>query len=139
MGQGGKSNAEARKKGKEALAIFQDLGDIAGQAKCLNVLSMAFLGFGNINEGKAKAKAAVQLCEETGDKIGEGINLLLVAQTRIYDNKDEAMRLARLAEKLLKETGEIEYMKGAEDIVEHIRESDRPGGKKKSSDKTKLS
>merc|ERR1711941_1442 len=73
-------NAEARKKGKEALAIFQDLGDLAGQAKCLNVLAMAFLGFGNLNEGKAKAKAAVQLCQEIGDKIGEGINLLLVAQ-----------------------------------------------------------
>merc|ERR1712176_792959 len=131
-------NAEARKKGKEALAIFQDLGDIAGQAKCLNVLSMAFLGFGNPNEGKAKAKAAVQLCQETGDKIGEGINLLLVAQTRIFDNKDEAMRLARLAEKLLKETGEVEYSKGAEDVVEFIRESDRSGGKKKEA-KTKLS
>merc|ERR1712039_243577 len=108
-------------------------------AKCLNVLSMAFLGFGNINEGKAKAKAAVQLCEETGDKIGQGINLLLVAQTRIFDNKDEAMRLARLAEKLLKETGEIEYAKGAEDVVEFVRESDRSGGKKKGADKTKLS
>merc|ERR1712242_274120 len=131
-------NAEARKKGKEALAIFQDLGDLAGQAKCLYVLSLAFLGFGNINEGKAKAKASVQLCQETGDKIGEGLGLLVVAQTRIYDNKDEAMRLARLAEKLLKETGEIEYMKGAEDIVEHIRESDRSGGKKKEA-KTKLS
>merc|ERR1719245_30233 len=90
-------NADARKKGKEALAIFQDLGDLAGQAKCLNVLALAFLAFGNFHEGKAKAKAAVQLCEETGDKIGQGINMLIVAQTRIFDNKDEAMRLGRLA------------------------------------------
>lgn len=133
-------NGEARKKGKEALAIFQDTGSLAGQAKCLNVLSMAFLAYGNIMEGKAKAKAAVQLCQETGDKIGEGINLLLVAQSRVFDNKDEALRIARLAEKLMKEVGEIEYARGAEDVVEFIRDFDRAGGGKKEKEgKVKLS
>merc|ERR550532_329427 len=96
----GHLNWQARLKAKEALSIFQTIGNIPGQAKCLNVLAQAFIQYGNVAEGKAKAKAAVQLCKELEDKEGEGMNLMLVAQARIYDNKDEALRLARLAEKL---------------------------------------
>jgi len=132
-------NFSARKKGKEALAIFQQLGNIAGQVKSLNVLAMAFISYGNVAEGKAKSKAAVQLAKEMEDKEAEGLNMLLVAQARIYDNRDEALRLARLAEKLLKESGTADEQKGAEDVVEFIRDFERTGGKKEKESKVKLS
>lgn len=133
-------NWQARTKAKEALAIYQMLGNLPGQAKCLNVLAMASIQGGFIAEGKARAKAAVQVCKEIEDKDGEGMNLLLVAQTRLYDNKDEALRLARLAEKLLKEGGNLELIKGAEQVVEYCRDFDGKGGKKTKEElKAKLS
>mmetsp|Transcript_40128 Transcript_40128/g.125207 ORF Transcript_40128/g.125207 Transcript_40128/m.125207 type:complete len:525 (-) Transcript_40128:126-1700(-) len=132
-------NWMARKKGKEALALYQHLGNLAGEVKCLNVLSMAFISYGNVAEGKAKAKSAVQIAKEMEDKEAEGLNLLLVAQARLYDNRDEALRLARLAEKLLKESGTPDEIKGAEEVVEFIRDFERTGGKKDKEAKIKLS
>jgi len=114
-------NWEARKKGKEALAIFQELGDLWGQAKCEEVLAAAFLSYGNLMEGKARAKAALRLCQEVGDKAGEGSNLLLVAQARVHDNQEEALRLARTAEKFLREAGDPIHQQGAEQVVDYIR------------------
>jgi len=114
-------NWDARKKGKEALAIFQELGDLEGQAKCEGVLAAAFLAYGNLMEGKARAKAAIRLCQEVGDKASEGSNLLLVAQARVHDNQEEALRLALTAEKLLREVGEPIHHQGAEQVVDYIR------------------
>jgi len=131
-------NWVARKKGKEALVIFQELGDLRGQAKCEGVLAAAFLSYGNLMEGKARAKAAIRLCQEVGDKAGEGSNLLLVAQVRVHDNQEEALRLARAGEKLLREAGDPIRHQGAEQVVDYIRgldgieDGDREKGKAKS-------
>merc|ERR1712060_108517 len=96
---------KARVAGKEALEIFQALGYKQGIVQALNVLAWAFLEYGNYLEAKSKAKAAVEICQEIGDKVGEGMNLLLIAQTRLADNKEEAMRLAKLGEKIIKDAG----------------------------------
>lgn len=71
----------------------------------LKSLASAFLNYGNAAEARAKAKQAVDIGKEIGDKRIEGESLLLVAQSKIHENKEEGARLARLSEKLLREAG----------------------------------
>merc|ERR1712187_315960 len=117
-------NWKARVAGKEALEIFQALGYKQGIVQALNVLAWAFLEYGNYLEAKSKAKAAVEICQEIGDRVGEGMNLLLIAQTRLADNKEEAMRIAKLGEKVIKESGNSDLAKEATDMVESFRDMD---------------
>merc|ERR1712151_134524 len=67
-------------------------------------------------------KEAVEICQEIGDKVGEGMNLLLIAQTRLADNKEEATRLAKLGEKIIKEAGNADLSKEATELVESFRD-----------------
>jgi len=122
-------NWKARVAGKEALDIFRALGYKQGIVMALNVLAYAFLEHGNYLEAKSKAKEAVELCQQMGDKVGEGMNLLLIAQTRFADNKEEAVRLAKLAEKIIKESGNAEMSKEAAEIVDSFRDEDTSKGK----------
>lgn len=117
-------NWRARLAGKEALAIFQQIGDRKGEADALNVLATAFLGYGNVAEAKAKGKQAVEISKEIGDKKGEGENLLLVAQSRVHDNREEATRLARVAERLLREASGGKIAKRTSDVLDHLRDWD---------------
>merc|ERR1712151_1315833 len=73
---------------------------------------------------RAKAKLAVEISQDIGDKTSEGRSLILVATTRLPDNKDEAVRLAKLAEKLIKEGGDSDLVKEAGDSLDFIREWD---------------
>lgn len=116
-------NWKTRIAGKEALAIYQEIGDKAGEAKMLNVLALAFLSYGNAAECKAKSKAAADICKEMGDKAGEGSNLLLLAKSRVQDNKEEAARLAKLAERLLRESGLVDAAKEASDLLDKVRDN----------------
>mmetsp|Transcript_34894 Transcript_34894/g.88666 ORF Transcript_34894/g.88666 Transcript_34894/m.88666 type:complete len:524 (+) Transcript_34894:1947-3518(+) len=125
-------NFKARQAAKEALGIYQDIGDLYGQMRSNNTLALAFMGYGNVLEGRAKAKRAVELAQTLGDKSAEGSNLLLVAQSRYHDNRDEAVRLANIAQRLLRDNGEKKLLKEAEQVIEQIREEPEvPGGKKK--------
>lgn len=127
-------NWKARQGGKEALAIYQDIGDLRGQMRAHNTLAMAFMSYGNVLEGRAKAKRAVELSQVLGDKTAEGTNLLLVAQSRFHDNVDEARRLASIASRLIREGGDSKTIKEAQPVVDAIRvdlderKPDRKGG-----------
>lgn len=127
-------NWKARQAAKEALAIFQDIGDVQGQMKAHNTLAIAFMGYGNVLEGRAKAKRAVELSQVMCDKGSEGANLLLVAQSRFHDNRDEALRLSNLAQRLIRDSGDTKTLREADAVVEAIREDpkkkDKGKGKK---------
>ena len=127
-------NWQARVAAKEALAIYEDTGNLYGQMKALNTLALAFMAYGNVLEGRAKAKRAVELSQMCGDKAAEGANLLLVAQSRTHDNRDEAVRLANLAQKLLKDGGDKGALAELEEVLEQIRE---PGKQKKAEEERK--
>merc|ERR1712050_140844 len=58
---------------------------------------------------------------DTGDKAGEGMSFLLIAQSKIYENKEEALRLASLGHKLCKESFDAAVIADAEAIVEFIK------------------
>jgi len=114
-------NWKARQAAKEALDIYENIGDLHGQMRAHNTLALAFMSYGNVLEGRAKAKRAVELSQMLGDKGSEGSNLLLVAQSRFHDNRDEASRLATIAQRLIKESGEKKTLEEAEQVVEAIR------------------
>mgnify|MGYP002803559830 FL=1 len=114
-------NWKARLAGKEALAILQSVGDRVGEANALKSLASAFLNYGNAAEARSKAKQAVDIGKEIGSKQIEGENLLLVAQTKIHENKEEGARLARLSEKLLREAGVASGARNAGDVHDFIR------------------
>lgn len=114
-------NWKARLAGKEALAILQSVGDRVGEANALKNLASAFLNYGNVSEARFKAKQAVEIGKEIGNKQIEGENLLLVAQTKIIENKEEGARLARLSEKLLREAGVASAARNAGDVHDFIR------------------
>jgi len=113
-------NWKSRLAGKEAMATFQMVGDRVGEAAALKTLATAFLNYGNAAEARARAKAAIEIAKDIGDKTMEGENLLLVAQSKLHENKDESARLARLAEKLLREAGASSAAKNAGDVFEFI-------------------
>ncbi|CAE7619051.1 GPSM1 [Symbiodinium pilosum] len=115
-------NWKARLAGKEALAILQSVGDRVGEAQTLKSLASAFLNYGNAAEARARAKLAVDIGKEIGNKRIEGENLLLVAQSKIHENKEEGARLARLSEKLLREAGAPSAARGAGDVYDFIRD-----------------
>merc|ERR1719277_135110 len=85
-------------------------------------LAMAFMGYGNVLEARAKAKRAVELSQLMNDRASEGANLLIVAQTRFHDNKDEALRLAGLAQRMIRDGGDSRTLKDAEATIEAIRD-----------------
>lgn len=115
-------NWKARLAGKEALAVLQSIGDRVGEAQVLKTLASAFLNYGNAAEARAKAKAAVEIGKDIGSKRIEGENLLLVAQTKIVENKEEGARLARMSEKLLREAGDSSAAKSAGEVYDYIRD-----------------
>lgn len=115
-------NWKTRLAGKEALAIFKQVGDRRGEAQALDVLSEAFLTYGNLVEAKLKAKAAAEIFKELGDKKGEGESLLLVARSRVHDNKEEALRLAKLGERLIRKAGDAKLAKQAVETVDKLRD-----------------
>eukprot|EP00930_Biecheleria_cincta_P096533 TRINITY_DN88363_c0_g1_i1.p1 TRINITY_DN88363_c0_g1~~TRINITY_DN88363_c0_g1_i1.p1 ORF type:complete len:544 (+),score=146.94 TRINITY_DN88363_c0_g1_i1:67-1632(+) len=115
-------NWKARLAGKEALGILQSVGDRVGEAQVLKTLATAFLNYGNAAEARAKAKQAIEIGKEIGNKRIEGENLLLVAQTKIIENKEEGARLARTAEKLLREAGDSSAAKNAGEVYDFIRD-----------------
>jgi len=121
-------NYKARQSAKEALTIYEEIGDVMGQTKAHQTLAMAFMSYGNALEGRAKAKRAVELAQLMNDKAEEGASLLLVAQSRFHDNQEEASRLASLAQRLIKEAGDAASVKVAEGVVETIQGT---AGKKK--------
>jgi len=114
-------NWKARLAGKEALAILQSVGDRVGEASALKSLASAFLNYGNAAEARSKAKQAVEIGKEIGNKQIEGESLLLVAQTKIHENKEEGASLARLSEKLLREAGVASAARNAGDVHDFIR------------------
>lgn len=114
-------NWKARLAGKEALGILQSVGDRVGEANSLKSLASAFLNYGNAAEARSKAKQAVEIGKVIGNKQIEGENLLLVAQTKIHENKEEGARLARLSEKLLREAGVASAARNAGDVYDFIR------------------
>merc|ERR1712039_239702 len=61
------------------------------------------------------------ICLDTGDKAGEGMSFLLIAQSKIYENKEEALRLASLGHKLCRESCDAAVIADAEAIVEFIK------------------
>ncbi|CAE7762771.1 GPSM1 [Symbiodinium sp. CCMP2592] len=115
-------NWKARLAGKEALGIQQSVGDRVGEAQTLKSLASAFLNYGNAAEARAKAKLAVDIGKEIGNKQIEGENLLLVAQSKLHENKEEGARLARLSEKLLREAGASSAARSAGDVYDFIRD-----------------
>lgn len=117
-------NWQARVAAKEALSICRELGDKKGAVKALYVLSQAFFEYGNYMEARAKAKLAVEICYDIGDKANEGMNLIMVAQTRLVDNKEEAVRLAKMADKLIKDSGDTELAKDSAEALDFIRDWD---------------
>ncbi|CAE7210117.1 GPSM1 [Symbiodinium natans] len=115
-------NWKARLAGKEALGILQSVGDRVGEAQTLKSLASAFLNYGNAAEARARAKLAVDIGKEIGNKQIEGENLLLVAQSKVHENKEEGARLARLSEKLLREAGASSAARSAGDTYDFIRD-----------------
>ncbi|CAJ1330883.1 unnamed protein product [Effrenium voratum] len=116
------TNWKARLAGKEAMAVLQSVGDRVGEAQALKSLATAFLNYGNAAEARAKAKLAIEIAKEVGNKQIEGENLLLVAQTKIHENKEEGARLARMSEKLLREAGASSAARNAGDVYDFIRD-----------------
>mmetsp|Transcript_62272 Transcript_62272/g.131642 ORF Transcript_62272/g.131642 Transcript_62272/m.131642 type:complete len:520 (-) Transcript_62272:243-1802(-) len=125
-------NYKARQGGKEALTVYQEIGDLKGQLNAHNTLAMGFMAYGNVAEGKARARRAVEIAQMLGDKTAEGANLLLVAQCRFHDNKEEAARLASLASRLLRDGGDRKTMEEAGPVISAIQED---GEEKKDKEK----
>jgi tetratricopeptide (TPR) repeat protein len=118
------TNWNARQAGKQALEICREIGDKPGSVKALNVLANAFAEYGNLLEARARARLAVEICQDIKDSKNEGINLLMVAQTRMSDNTAEAARLAKLALTLIKEDGDEALIKDANAVVDELRDYD---------------
>jgi len=124
-------NWKARLAAKDALNTYQDIGDLRGQMKSQNTLALAFMSYGNALEGRAKAKAAMEISKIMNDKGSEGANLLLVAQSRFHDNREEASRLASQAQRLIKEGGDQVVIREAQDVVDVLRDDGKQEKKKK--------
>merc|ERR1712232_668289 len=72
-----------------------------------------------------------ELSQDIRDTKSEGINLLLVAGTKLAENnKEEASRLCKIAQNLLKETGDAALTKEASEMYDFVRDYD-PKGKAK--------
>eukprot|EP00933_Yihiella_yeosuensis_P043482 TRINITY_DN38299_c0_g1_i1.p1 TRINITY_DN38299_c0_g1~~TRINITY_DN38299_c0_g1_i1.p1 ORF type:complete len:569 (-),score=155.50 TRINITY_DN38299_c0_g1_i1:219-1862(-) len=113
---------KARLAGKEALAIFTQLGNLKGKAKALSALTLASMEMGNMMDAKAKASHAAEICKQMCDKPGEGNSLLLVARTRMHDNKEEAERLALCGQRLIQQGGgNPQLIADAQQVVDFIR------------------
>jgi tetratricopeptide (TPR) repeat protein len=117
-------NFNARTAGKEALTIYRAVRNKKGTVQALNILAAAFFEYGNYFEARAKAKLAVEISQDIGDTKEEGRSMLMVARTRLGDNKEEAVRLAKLAEKLVKESGDTILAKDAGEVLDFLRDYD---------------
>jgi class 3 adenylate cyclase/tetratricopeptide (TPR) repeat protein len=67
---------DSRRDLEEALRLYRELGDVAGEARTLDMLAMnAWIG-GRVTQARAYAEAALPKLREIGDRVGE---LMVVA------------------------------------------------------------
>lgn len=122
----GPESTQALKMAEEALAIFKDVSDKAGQAACLNICAGANLLRSNDVEALSQANEADGIFGELSDSAGKALACLLKGgASLVAGDFEEARRCGKEAQRHYRDAGDSEGENKSADFIDNIKAYER--------------